>query len=115
MESKELTPVQEGQNDCNPKIQYLTEEVKQMYSVLEKENNCYIAYKGNKPPVNKSLLYLNNKPILMSQTISVLVADPGNGKSSVCEKIMTSLINPSKDCLGFKVDDSVNNLSLIHI
>jgi hypothetical protein len=56
----------------------------------------------NKPEYKPPLITLNNEPILSYQNLTCLIAPPGSGKSSICESIVSSVINDTADNLGFK-------------
>lgn len=58
----------------------------------------------NKPPEKPPVLKLNNTPILSYQNISCIIAQPGAGKSSTMESIVSAVINPQSDNLGFLAD-----------
>jgi len=57
---------------------------------------------NNKPPFRKPILSLNGIGILRFQNISCIIAQPGAGKSSVNESIISSIIDKNRDCLGFE-------------
>jgi len=58
----------------------------------------------NKPPYRKPILSVNGVGILKYQNISCILAAPGSGKSSICESIISSVINKDCDSLGFESD-----------
>ena len=59
---------------------------------------------NNKPPYRKPILSVNGVGILKFQNISCIIAAPGSGKSSVCESIISSVINKDCDSLGFETE-----------
>lgn len=59
----------------------------------------------NKPQERPAVLTLGGVSVLTYQNISAIIAAPGMGKSSICEAIPASLINPHSDSLGFKVSE----------
>lgn len=59
---------------------------------------------NNRPPELPAVLTLNGLPILTHQNITAIIAKQGMGKSSNCESILASYLNPDADCLGYKVD-----------
>ena len=65
--------------------------------------NVFIPTWDNKPPERKAIVSLNDVSILTNQNTSMIIAQPGMGKSSICESIAANIINPTADCLGFKV------------
>lgn len=66
--------------------------------------NVFIPSWYNKPEDVKPVLKLLDTPILTHQNTSMVIALPGLGKSSICESICASFLNPNVDCLGFAVD-----------
>ena len=58
----------------------------------------------NKPPYRKPILSINGVGVLSFQNISCIIAQPGAGKSSTNESIISSIINKDCDCLGFETD-----------
>jgi DNA-binding transcriptional ArsR family regulator len=64
---------------------------------------------GIHPPKEelKQIVYFNNAPFLSSGNLCVIVAAPGSGKSSICESILSNILNPDCDALNFKVSDEV--------
>jgi hypothetical protein len=73
----------------------------------------FIPTKHNRPPELKPILTINDVPILTHQNISVIIASPGSGKSSVCEAVCSSAINPYCDSLGIKVSTEVRNVLFV--
>lgn len=73
----------------------------------------FIPTRQNKPPDLKPILTINDVQVLTHQNISVIIAAPGSGKSSVCEAICSSAINRDCDSLGIKVSDEVKNVLFI--
>jgi GTPase SAR1 family protein len=56
----------------------------------------------NKPPYRKPIISLNGVSILRFQNVICIVAQPGAGKSTVSESVISSVIDENCDCLGFK-------------
>lgn len=56
----------------------------------------------NKPEYKPPLITLNGENILSYQNLTCIIASPGSGKSSICESIVSSVINENADNLGFK-------------
>jgi len=56
----------------------------------------------NKPPYRKPILSINGTSVLSFQNISCIIAQPGAGKSSTNESIISSVINKECDSLGFE-------------
>ena len=80
--------------------------------MVEEINNIveglFIPTWDNKPPYRKPILSVNGVGILKFQNISCIIAAPGSGKSSICESIISSVINKDCDSLGFESDiDSI--------
>ena len=59
---------------------------------------------SNRPEQLPAVLMLDGTPILTHQNITAIIADPGMGKSSLCEAICASHLNSSVDALGFQGD-----------
>ena len=68
---------------------------------------------NNKPKVLPAVLTLNGSSILTHQNLTSIIAAPGFGKSSICEAILASYLNPDADCLGFKVDPNCRGVIYI--
>jgi nucleoside-triphosphatase THEP1 len=58
-----------------------------------------------KPPSKKPFVTFKNQNFLSSKNLSLIVAPPGSGKSSICESILASMLNKDCDSLGFKIDE----------
>jgi hypothetical protein len=69
--------------------------------------DVFIPNWDNKPPSTPPVLMLNDVPILTYQNTTAIIAHPGFGKSSICESILASIINPDCDSLGFEVSADV--------
>lgn len=86
--------------------------IDKLNSPFENEK-VFIPNKTNRPKELKPILTINDVPILTHQNISVIIAAPGSGKSSVCEAICSSAINPHCDSLGIKVSTEVQNVLFV--
>jgi hypothetical protein len=73
--------------------------------------NIFIPNWDNKPPFKEPVLKLGNESILSYQNISCIIAQPGAGKSSTMESIVSSVINKESDNLGFST--TVNSVLYI--
>lgn len=73
-----------------------------------KSELVYIPTLLNKPPFKEPLISINEASILTATNISCIIAQAGFGKSSVCEAILSKVINPECDGLGFNVSDKIN-------
>lgn len=73
-----------------------------------KSELVYIPTLLNKPPFKEPLISINEASILTAGNISCIIAQAGFGKSSVCEAILSKVINPECDGLGFNVSDKIN-------
>ena len=64
---------------------------------------------GIHPPREKlkPRVYFANESFVTNQNLSVILASPGTGKSSICESILASVLNKDCDTLSFKVDEAV--------
>ena len=58
----------------------------------------------NRPLNMPAVLTLAGRSILTHQNLTSIIAAPGYGKSSICESVLASYLNPDADCLGFNVD-----------
>lgn len=72
-------------------------------NIKELFNKVFIPDWQNKPADLPAVLKLAGSSILTYQNISSIIAAPGFGKSSICESILASQLNPDVDCMGFKV------------
>ena len=70
---------------------------------VKKNDKIFIPTWSNKPAVLPAAITLDGLSILTHQNLSSIIAPPGYGKSSICESILASFLNPDADCLGFKV------------
>lgn len=75
--------------------------------------NIYIKGLHKKPEYKPPLVTFKNERFLTFKNLSVLVAGAGVGKSSICESILASMLNPDCDSLGFKVQESVQKAIFI--
>ena len=57
------------------------------------------------PPLKKPFITFKDQNFLSSKNLSLIVAPPGSGKSSICESILASMLNKDCDTLGFKIDE----------
>lgn len=55
----------------------------------------------NRPHKKPTVLLLNDIGVLSFQNISCVIAKPGAGKSAIMEAIVSSVLNPKSDNLGF--------------
>ena len=67
-------------------------------------DGVFIPTWDNKPLPRKPILSINGVGILRYQNMTCIIASPGMGKSSVCESIISSVINKDCDSLGFESD-----------
>jgi len=68
---------------------------------------------NNRPPEVPPVLTLAGLSILTHQNITAIIAKQGMGKSSNCESILASYLNPNADCLGYKVDEDCKGVIYI--
>jgi hypothetical protein len=82
------------------------------YQISSSDNykNVFIPTWNNKPEVLPSVVSLSGTPILTFQNTSAIIANPGMGKSSICEAICSSYLNPDADSLYFEVDQSCKGI-----
>jgi hypothetical protein len=59
------------------------------------------------PKISPPVISINGVGFLTIENIAVIVATRGYGKSSICESILSNLLNKNCDCLGFEVGDGV--------
>ena len=72
-----------------------------------KSELVYIPTLLNKPPFKEPLISINEASILTAGNISCIIAQAGYGKSSMCEAILSKVINPECDGLGFNVSGKI--------
>jgi len=107
----QLQDANEAENrhkDNNFKRRVTSFDLKDFTGEATEEDNSvnklvYIPDWDNRPAQPPAILRLNGEPILSHQNTTVIIAAPGFGKSSLCEAIPASFLNPDVDCLGFQV------------
>lgn len=93
---------------------FFTGEVENnIHSESSLNKHVYIPNWENKPPDTPAILALNGKSILSNQNTSAIIASPGYGKSSICEAIPSSYLNPNTDCLGLEVNENCKGIIYI--
>ena len=65
------------------------------------------------PPYVPPVVRFMGEAFVTEENISTIVASPGTGKSSICESILASMLNPKCDSLGFSVDDRIETALFI--
>jgi hypothetical protein len=75
--------------------------------------NIYFPNWSNKPDELPPVTSLAHTPILTYQNMTAVIANPGSGKSSIMEAIMSAYLNPEADNLGFEVDNSCKGIIYI--
>lgn len=98
-------------DDYQKDFEYLESEDITAFEPTINLENIFIPNWDNKPPFKEPVLKLGNEPILSYQNISCIIAQPGAGKSSTMESIVSSVINKESDNLGF----STNVSSVLYI
>jgi len=97
-----------------------------MDSIIQRENTEQVEVKTeqeqNKPlwsdgvhipgihprrPESQPRVYIENQSFITAQNISIMIASPGTGKSSLCESILSNVLNNDCNHLGFYVDSEV--------
>ena len=97
-----------------------------MDSIIQRENSEQVEVKTeqeqNKPlwsdgvhipgihprrPESQPRVYIENQSFITAQNISIIIASPGTGKSSLCESILSNVLNNDCNHLGFYVDSEV--------
>ena len=78
--------------------------------IMEK---IFIPNWDNRPPKLPPVLTLGGGSILTHQNITAIIAKQGMGKSSNCESILASYLNPDADCLGYKVNEDCGGVIYI--
>jgi hypothetical protein len=73
-------------------------------------DDVFIPNKHNKPPILKPVISINGVGILTHQNITCIIANPGSGKTSVCEAICSAVINPNIDSLGIEVSSEITKI-----
>jgi hypothetical protein len=68
---------------------------------------------NNKPTEYPPVLLLNGVGVLTWQNLSAIIAAQGMGKSSLCEAILASFLNPDCDALGWEVDPLITGIIYI--
>ena len=81
----------------------------------KRKPEAFIPNWHNKPEHVPPLVTLGSVSVLTSENISCLIAAAGYGKSSICESILSSVLNKHCDSLGFNTGDSVKRALYIDI
>lgn len=68
-----------------------------------KKYPVFIPTWDNQPEAPVPVLTIKGSPVLTYQNISVLIAQPGYGKSSICEAILSGVVSKDAKCLGIAV------------
>lgn len=76
----------------------------------DKTDKVFFPTWSNRPAELPSVLTLGGQSILTHQNLTSIIAAPGFGKSSICESVPASYLNPEADCLGFKVWDGCQGI-----
>lgn len=75
--------------------------------------NIYFPDWTNRPTELPPVVSLAHTPILTHQNMTAVIANPGSGKSSIMEALMSAYLNAESDNLGFEVDGSCNGIIYI--
>ena len=81
----------------------------------KRKPEAFIPDWNNKPEYIPPLVKLGGVSVLTNENISCLIAAAGYGKSSICESILSSVLNKDSDCLGFETGESVQRALYIDI
>jgi RecA-family ATPase len=97
------------------KTEYIKDEdeIEQEVHDAKKERKAFIPTWNNQPEEKEPLVYCGNTSILTHQNLSVIIASPGSGKSSLCESICACVLNGDIDALGFKVSATIGKVLYI--
>ena len=95
-----------------PPAQELTPQEKH---AAKRKPEAFIPNWDNKPEHVPPIVTLGSVAVLTNENISCLIASAGYGKSSICESILSSVLNKDCDSLGFKTGDSVKRALYIDI
>lgn len=93
------------QTEYQPKP--LPEPHRELYipSEYKVHQDIFIPTWDNEPEPQKPVINLGGVPILTFQNVSVLIAQPSYGKSSVCEAILSKALNKDCDALGIELGE----------
>ena len=91
----------------------LLQDVQTLSVEITPTDLAYIPNWNNKPPEYPPVLSLNGTGVLTYQNMSAIIAAQGMGKSSLCEAIIASFLNPECDALGWQVDPSITGVIYI--
>jgi hypothetical protein len=69
----------------------------------------------NQPPPSEPIISIDNKRVLSQGGYMAIVSRAGAGKSSICEAIISQVINPQCDALGFQVSLTDNRYKCLYI
>lgn len=83
----------------NPPL-FIPEETKKLPGV-------YIPNWDNEPIARNPVVMINGISILRHQNLTSIIASPGSGKSSFCEAVCSSFLNPDCDSLGISIGKEI--------
>ena len=109
---KKILGETQEQPASEPPAQELTPQEKH---AAKRKPEVFIPNWHNKPEHVPPIVTLGNVAVLTNENISCLIAAAGYGKSSICESILSSVLNKDCDSLGFKTGDSVKRALYIDI
>ena len=102
-------------NILNETKEQPTSETPAQEHKTKRKPEAFIPNWHNKPEHVPPLVTLGSVSVLTSENISCLIAAAGYGKSSICESILSSVLNKHCDSLGFNTGDSVKRALYIDI
>jgi hypothetical protein len=84
-------------------------------SIIPADKRLFYPNWDNKPPYKQNIITVDNKRVLTTGNILSMVSRPAAGKSSGCECILSSIINPKCDTLGFTVTPNSGRNKALYI
>lgn len=69
----------------------------------------------NKPPYKETVIKSQGKRVLTNGNILSIISKAGTGKSSICESIIASWLNPKCDALGMEVNLPKNRDKILYV
>ena len=105
--NREDTPKINVKDEVNLQLKNSTKTEERGEEFNELMKGIYISGIHPKPKYKAPLITFKGQIFLTGQNLSMIIAEAGMGKSSICESILASMHNPECDSLGFKIGDEV--------
>jgi len=84
-------------------------------NIIPEDKRLFLPTWDNKPPQQENIITVQGKRVLTTGNILSIVSKPGVGKTSLCEGLIASILNPDCDSLGFNVALSGSRYKVLFI